>query len=73
MGAGAPSRSKAAGSSKRYGEAERLFTEVKEIAQKYQHRCDRSKVISKSYWNKDRAVAANAGKPAEGVSAAPVK
>jgi UDP-sulfoquinovose synthase len=40
--------------------AEGLFTEVKEIAQKYQHRCDRSKVVSKSYWNKARAVAAGA-------------
>jgi len=35
-----------------------LMTEVTEIADKYQSRCDRSKVVSKSYWNKDRAVAA---------------
>jgi len=38
--------------------AEGLFAEVTEIAQKYTDRCDRSKVISKSYWNKARAVAA---------------
>ena len=24
------------------------------MVQKYQHRCDRSKVVSKSYWNKAR-------------------
>ena len=38
--------------------SEGLFTEVQDIAQKYADRCDRSKVISKSYWNKARAVAA---------------
>ena len=37
--------------------AEGLFTEVKQIASKYADRCDRSKVISKSYWNKARAQA----------------
>jgi len=47
-----------------------LFAEVTEIANKFQHRCDRNKVVSKSYWNKDRAVAAGsaatqtAGSPA---------
>ena len=50
-----------------------LFAQVRDIASKYESRCDRSKVISKSYWNKDRAVAANAGAPAEGVPAAPAK
>lgn len=38
--------------------AKGLLTEVTEIANKYADRCDRSKVISKSYWNKARAVAA---------------
>ena len=38
--------------------AEGLFTEVQQIASKYVDRCDRSKVISKSYWNKARAAAA---------------
>jgi len=38
--------------------AEGLLTEVTEIAEKYSDRCDRSKVTSKSYWNKARAVAA---------------
>jgi UDP-sulfoquinovose synthase len=37
--------------------ADGLLTEVEEIASKYQSRCDRSKVVSKSYWNKARAVA----------------
>jgi len=35
-----------------------LMKEVTEIADKYGGRCDRSKVVSKSYWNKARAVAA---------------
>ena len=51
-----------------------LLAEVRDIASKYESRCDRSKVISKSYWNKDRAVAANAGAPAEvGEAAAAAK
>jgi len=41
--------------------ADGLLTEVKQIATKYADRCDRDKVISKSYWNKARAVAAGAG------------
>lgn len=43
--------------------AEGLMTEVRQIATRYKERCDRSKVISKSYWNKARAVAA--GQPDE--------
>lgn len=39
--------------------AEGLFAEVQDIARKYVDRCDRSKVISKSYWNKARAIAAS--------------
>jgi len=39
--------------------ADGLMTEVTQIAQKYSDRCDRSKVVSKSYWNKARAVAAS--------------
>jgi len=39
--------------------AEGLMTEVKDIANKFADRCDRSKVISKSYWNKKRADAAD--------------
>jgi UDP-sulfoquinovose synthase len=35
---------------------EGLFKEVSEIAERYLDRCDRDKVISKSYWNKARAV-----------------
>ena len=35
-----------------------MLTEVKEIANKYESRCDRSKVVSKSYWNKNQAKAA---------------
>lgn len=35
-----------------------LLAEVTEIAEKYQDRCDRSKVVSKAYWNKERAAAA---------------
>jgi len=38
--------------------AEGLLTEVKEIANKYESRCDRNKVVSKSYWNKGTAKAA---------------
>ena len=44
--------------------AEGLFTEVKQIASKYADRCDRSKVISKSYWNKARAQANAEAAPA---------
>jgi UDP-sulfoquinovose synthase len=46
--------------------AEGLMTEVREIATRYSDRCDRSKVISKSYWNKARAVAAGAGEAKTG-------
>lgn len=38
--------------------AEGLLTEVQEIASKFADRCDQTKVVSKSYWNKKRAVAA---------------
>ena len=48
--------------------AEGLLTEVQDIANKYADRCDRSKVISKSYWNKARAVAADVA-PAAGAPA----
>jgi len=41
-----------------------LFAEVTEISKKYVSRCDKSKVISKSYWNKDRASVAAEAKPA---------
>ena len=37
------------------------MTEVTEIATKFADRCDKQKVISKSYWNKARAVAAGSG------------
>jgi UDP-sulfoquinovose synthase len=40
---------------------EGLFKEVSEIAERYLDRCDRNKVISKSYWNKTRAVEVGAG------------
>lgn len=46
--------------------AEGLMTEVTTIAEKYADRCDRSKVISKSYWNKARAVAASGGEALTG-------
>jgi len=32
---------------------EGLLLEIKEIAQKYETRCDRSKILCKSYWTKD--------------------
>jgi len=35
-----------------------LLTEVKEIASKYADRCNREKVVSKSFWNKGTAAAA---------------
>lgn len=35
-----------------------LLDEVVSIANKYQHRCDRSKVLPSSFWNKARADAA---------------
>ena len=44
--------------------AEGLMTEVTEIATKFADRCDKQKVISKSYWNKARAVAAGAARAA---------
>jgi len=40
--------------------SEGLFNEVQQIATKYAGRCDKEKVISKSYWNKARASAAGA-------------
>jgi len=46
--------------------ADGLLTEVQQIATKYSDRCDRSKVISKSYWNKARAAAADDAQPAAG-------
>eukprot|EP00325_Prymnesiales_sp_UTEX-LB-985_P025953 CAMPEP_0174723040 /NCGR_PEP_ID=MMETSP1094-20130205/39898_1 /TAXON_ID=156173 /ORGANISM="Chrysochromulina brevifilum, Strain UTEX LB 985" /LENGTH=475 /DNA_ID=CAMNT_0015924011 /DNA_START=75 /DNA_END=1502 /DNA_ORIENTATION=- len=45
--------------------AEGLMTEVRDIAERYTERCDRSKVISKSYWNKARAVAAGSAEDAK--------
>jgi len=50
--------------------AQGLLEEVKEIATKYESRCDRSKVVSKSFWNKARAVASNAAPSANVGSAA---
>jgi UDP-sulfoquinovose synthase len=37
---------------------EGLLDEVVNIAGKYQHRCDRTKVLPSSFWNKARADAA---------------
>jgi len=51
--------------------AEGLMTEVREIATRYSDRCDRTKVISKSYWNKARAVAAGASEEAKTGSTTP--
>jgi len=34
--------------------SEGLLEEVTEIARKYQHRCDRSKIECRSYWNQER-------------------
>jgi len=39
-------------------DAEGLMTEVQQIANKYADRCDRNKVVSKSYWNDKRKAAA---------------
>jgi len=50
--------------------ADGLLTEVTTIAQRYADRCDRSKVISKSYWNKARAVAAAGSEAETGTGAA---
>ena len=50
--------------------ADGLLKEVTEIADKYADRCDRSKVISKSYWNKARAVAAGGTEANTGATAA---
>jgi len=50
--------------------ADGLMTEVAQIATKYADRCDRSKVVSKSYWNKARAVAAGST-PEASTAAAP--
>jgi UDP-sulfoquinovose synthase len=36
---------------------EGLLDEIVNIAGKYQDRCDRTKVLPKSYWNRDRASA----------------
>lgn len=36
-----------------------LMDEVANVAGKYQHRCDRSKVLPSSFWNKARAQAAS--------------
>ena len=41
--------------------AEGLMEEVTEVARKYAGRCDRAKVKSVSYWNKERAAAQEAG------------
>lgn len=38
--------------------AEGLFEEVESVALKYKDRCDVDAVVSKSYWNRDRAAAA---------------
>ena len=39
-----------------------LLDEVANVAQKYQHRCDRSKVLPSSFWNQARAEAASRDK-----------
>ena len=44
---------------------------MSEIANKYQSRCDKTKVISKSYWNKNRAAAAAEGSLSQTGSTAP--
>jgi UDP-sulfoquinovose synthase len=49
--------------------AEGLMTEVADIATRYSDRCDRSKVVSKSYWNKARAVAAGSSEAPAGTAA----
>ncbi|PWE18041.1 NAD-dependent dehydratase [Marinicauda salina] len=41
--------------------AEGLMEEVADIAKKYRDRCDRSKVVSVSYWNKEREAAQTEG------------
>jgi len=39
-----------------------LLDEVVNIASKYQSRCDKSKVLPSSFWNKARATAASTDK-----------
>ena len=34
---------------------EALFNEVTEVVQKYKHRCDPTKILPASFWNKKRA------------------
>ena len=43
--------------------ADGLFKEVTEIAEKYLHRIDKSKVASIAYWNKKRADAVESAAP----------